>query len=241
MEMLLDNVGERLAYLRENVMNASQAELSHLFGMSQSNLSSIEIGRTNPTLRLVLLYANFCNVSPSWILQGIGQGPNPVKTNRRNLSVTKLDNAASIADIIIKDLPARLRFWRENGLDKVSQHQLSEMMEISQSVISEIERGKLVPTIEYITSYSETLNLEIDLLLCTPDQLLLTRNISLSAHPLYEEIMSTYTPKRDLIKAEDIVNLIEGSFNNGSELRKVAAVLELMSKYIDQENKGGKE
>ncbi|MGE5606198.1 MAG: helix-turn-helix domain-containing protein [Bacteroidota bacterium] len=237
----LVDIGERMQFLRDKVLNTSQDEIAKFIGMSRSNLSSIETGRINPSLQAVLLYAYFCNVSPAWILKGIGQGPNPVKTNRRNLSVKLLDNAVFTADTIIKELPARFKFCRENAEEKISQRKLSEMLEISQSVISEIERGNLVPTIEYIIKFSENLEVPIDLLLSTPEQLLLMNADSLSEHPLYGQILSSYTPKRELIKAEDIIFLIQRSFSDSSELRKMAAVIELIAKYIDQENRGGKE
>ena len=63
-----DNIfGERLKYLRENVMNLTQKDFSTFLDIPQPTLSSYETGRNKPTIDVVVNICQKCNISIDWL------------------------------------------------------------------------------------------------------------------------------------------------------------------------------
>jgi transcriptional regulator with XRE-family HTH domain len=183
------NIGERIKYIREKLINIEQDALAKLLKMSRSNVSSIETGRVKPSLQFVLTLSEACDIRPSWILLGNGESPNSLDDNYYNYSVAKtmITQAYNVAEKIIEELPTRIQNVRE--IRRISQKELAEKINVSQSNISSIENGYSQPTVEIITKITELLRIDIDELLSvdnydyyvshlTPQKLSLVKNRS---------------------------------------------------------------
>lgn len=59
--------GNRLKYLRRNLLDMTQKEFSKLVDIPQPNLSSYEIGRNKPTVDILITISEKCNVSIDWL------------------------------------------------------------------------------------------------------------------------------------------------------------------------------
>lgn len=64
------NISQRIKLLR-NVNDMNQQEFAQFVGISQSQISAIEIGVRNPSKKLLQLIAEKCNCSVQWLENGI--------------------------------------------------------------------------------------------------------------------------------------------------------------------------
>lgn len=69
MVVIMDTIGERLRYLREQ-LGVSQQKVSENTGISRGNLSNYEKNRVKPGSNTLAELAKFYNVSSDWILTG---------------------------------------------------------------------------------------------------------------------------------------------------------------------------
>lgn len=159
---------ERLNYLREEIFGLTQGEVAEQLGMTQSNISSVEIGRVQPSLMLVLSFAIACKICPSWLILETDDEPEIMipTVNDANLNYNPnniLKDSKNIADSIISFLGKRMKIARGNTI--LSQKELSKIIGIAQSNISSFENGTATPSIEMLANISSALNIHIDWLL----------------------------------------------------------------------------
>lgn len=69
---MLDTLGKRLKLLRGQV---SQEEVATRAGVSQSNLSKLELDKTLPRVEALIALADYFQVTTDWLLLGRGPGP----------------------------------------------------------------------------------------------------------------------------------------------------------------------
>lgn len=163
----INTIGQRLKYIRENLMFVDQFFLADFFKMTRSTISSIETGRTSPSLSIVLTLAHYFLINPSWILMGKGDMPLlPDDTSeylRGGISFEQLNISRSATDRIISELPRRIK--RVRNFRKISQKELAFNIGVSQSNVSGIENGLIQPTVDITIRISELLDVDLDALL----------------------------------------------------------------------------
>lgn len=69
---MLDTLGKRLNYLRGD---DSQEEIAMKTGVSQSNLSKLELDKTLPRAEALIALSDYFKVTTDWLLLGRGPGP----------------------------------------------------------------------------------------------------------------------------------------------------------------------
>jgi|DewCreStandDraft_4_1066084.scaffolds.fasta_scaffold05341_2 transcriptional regulator with XRE-family HTH domain len=86
----------------------------------------------------------------------------------------------------IKNLGLKIRFYRENS--GLTQEQLSELINISQNFLSQIENGRRAPSLKTIIKISEVLKMPIFLLFQFDDSNKVKNNILQKYEPLINSL-----------------------------------------------------
>ncbi len=84
----MNNINERLKYLRKNILKISQEELAEKLNVSRSNIGNIETGRIALTERNITIICNEFNINEEWLRNEKG---NIFKNNSQSLD-NKLKN-----------------------------------------------------------------------------------------------------------------------------------------------------
>lgn len=63
-------IGSRIRELRKNRDNLSQAKLAEIMELTSASMSSIELGKSNPTSDLIIKLSQFFEVSTDYLLTG---------------------------------------------------------------------------------------------------------------------------------------------------------------------------
>ncbi|MCW2308128.1 helix-turn-helix domain-containing protein [Rhodobium gokarnense] len=101
-------VGERIRRARE-AMGLSAAQLARRLGIKTQTLTMWEGDRSEPRSNRLLMLAGLLNVSPSWLLSGLGTAPvgdhtaSEMKTLRAELNLlkTEIDSLSRRLDKVI--------------------------------------------------------------------------------------------------------------------------------------------
>ena len=78
----MNNINERLKYLRKNILKISQEEFAEKLNVTRSNIGNIETGRIALTERNIITICNEFNINEQWLKNGIG---NIFKDNSQSL------------------------------------------------------------------------------------------------------------------------------------------------------------
>lgn len=168
--IIIETINSRIKYIRENIIQSDQEVLANYFRMSKSNYSSIETGRINPSLAMILILSEYDHISPKWILLGVGE----IKlSHEKNFEVDfieprmrpqqRLKYAEARAAKIMGSIPGRIRVIRR--MKKFSQKELARNLTVGQTTISSIENSTNQPTVDIIIKISEFLKIDLDDLL----------------------------------------------------------------------------
>ncbi|NBQ17308.1 LexA family transcriptional regulator [bacterium] len=68
--MILESIGARIRYVREHVLEMTQADLSKFLGVAQQSLSIIENDRVIPSIKTLRNYSEVMNISFEWLVHG---------------------------------------------------------------------------------------------------------------------------------------------------------------------------
>ncbi len=99
----------------------------------------------------------------------------------------------------LKNLGLKIRFYRENA--GLTQEQLSELINISQNFLSQIENGKRAPSLKTIIKISEILKMPIFLLFQFDKDIKKTNNNILKK---YEPLINSLNKKEQLFLSDVI-------------------------------------
>lgn len=83
------NIGERIKYLRKNVLKLSQSDFGSKIGISRSNIGNIESGRVNVTDRNIADICEKYNVVEDWLRNGNGGDENIFHSDLEEDEITK--------------------------------------------------------------------------------------------------------------------------------------------------------
>lgn len=134
---------EILKELRKK-LNLTQQEISDKLGISRTSYTRYELGEREPDNTTLVKIANFFNVSVDYLLGNV---------NGRDSSVD--DRPSSFGDNLKKI----------RNLKKLSQAELSQLLNVSQQTVGSWEVNRTTPTPEMIKKVAETLNVSSDMLL----------------------------------------------------------------------------
>jgi len=71
--MNLQQIGERIRYVRTEIADLSQREFVQRMGMGQSNISQLEKGQSLPSCFFLLCIHVTYDVNLNWLLTGVGE------------------------------------------------------------------------------------------------------------------------------------------------------------------------
>lgn len=218
---------ERLNYLREEVFGLTQEEVAEQLGMTQSNISSVEIGRVQPSLIMVLSFAIACKISPSWLILNVDDDPDIIipTIHDGNLNynpTTILKNSKTLAEEIILFLGKRIKVARESS--DISQKKLSEMIKLAQSNISAIERGLTIPSLEVLTNISEALDIHLDWFLA----------YKMSLNGLLSDYLASDHPLKKLVESQ--LSSIKKDNNSGGIYGNIDGLMKDLLGRMDKQN-----
>lgn len=139
-------IGDRIRYLRKDILNLTLKEMSYALNISLSNLGNIEAGRINATQRMISDICRVYNVDPVWLETGEGK---MIPVNEKTLTVSD-----------------RIRLVRKTL--NLSQPEFGRRVGVSRDVINNIERndGRAVePKTIFIEHLCHVYNVNSDWLL----------------------------------------------------------------------------
>lgn len=144
--MLVDDMNlERLINLRED-NDLLQNDIGEILNVTQSNYSRWETGKEIIPLRKLNMLCNYFKVSADYIM---GLSKENKKAN--NIELNAVEIGRRIRDIRIKN--------------KVTQIELSELLNTSQSTISAYESGKTLILTAFALQICKTYNVSLDYLM----------------------------------------------------------------------------
>lgn len=240
---------DRIRYIREEILGLTQGGVAEQLGMTQSNISSVEIGRIKPSLLLILSFAITCKILPSWIILEPDEEPNikipSVKEKILNYNPdTILLNSKNKAEIILSFLPKRIKVAREEC--ELSQKELSQKISLAQSNISAIERGTTIPHLDLLIEISNALEIYVDWFLVYDNaiitKLLLTENGLYNDHPLMRlveaqlkelTIQNTENTEQTFIDGINLLDYVNVTNTSPESLRGIARLLLKMADIIE--------
>ena len=91
------NAGSRIRALRKNKNNLSQAKLAAIMELTSASMSSIELGKSNPTSDLIIKLSQFFEVSTDYLLTGKQETKEISAEEREILDVLRKDEAMTDA------------------------------------------------------------------------------------------------------------------------------------------------
>lgn len=143
--------GERLRLVRQH-RGLTQHTLAHRLGLaSHSHVSHLESGRKSPSLMVLLQIAHILHISPDYLVRSHHPSePVPAPTTTDDLSPDHL--------------PARLRRVRQDR--GVTQDDLAARLTgYTQPMLSMLERGVTLPSVEVLVLLADQLDVSVDELL----------------------------------------------------------------------------
>lgn len=69
----MNSIGERIKYLRKEVLNKTQKEFGSQIGLKPNSVSDIESGKNNPTEQTIKAICREYNVNYFWLTKGDGE------------------------------------------------------------------------------------------------------------------------------------------------------------------------
>lgn len=139
-------IGDRIRYLRKDILNLTLKEMSSALNISLPNLGNVETGRINATQRMISDICRVYNVDPVWLETGEGK---MIPVNEKTLTVSD-----------------RIRLVRKTL--NLSQPEFGRRVGVSRDVINNIERndGRAVePKAIFIEHLCHVYNVNSDWLL----------------------------------------------------------------------------
>ena len=91
------NIGSRIRELRKNKNKLSQAKLATIMELTSASMSSIELGKSNPTSDLIIRLSHFFEVSTDYLLIGKKETNEISAEEREILDVLRKDEAMTNA------------------------------------------------------------------------------------------------------------------------------------------------
>ncbi|GEN35111.1 helix-turn-helix domain-containing protein [Aneurinibacillus danicus] len=147
-------------------LDYGQDAFARLLNMSRSNLSSLETERIKPTVQTLIRVCVGFGISAELLVKGNVQDliTQVQAFKSKETIISRLtDLTESEVQKYSDKIGERTKLSRKaKGL---SQKQLAQSLNLSQSSISEIEKGKTLPSVDQLVALSETLETTIDYLL----------------------------------------------------------------------------
>jgi transcriptional regulator with XRE-family HTH domain len=90
------SIGSRIRELRKG-RNLNQAELAELMQLTSGAMSSIELGKNNPTSELIIKLSEFFEVSTDYLLKGIESERTISENEQEIIEILRKDDALTQA------------------------------------------------------------------------------------------------------------------------------------------------
>ncbi len=123
----MSSIGERIKYLRKEVLNITQKEFGDKIGLKPNSISDIESGKNNPTDQTIKAICREFNISRNWLVYEIG----PI------IDETDVDSMARIDDIMAGENEFAKILFRE--FSKLDENQWKALEQIIINVAKAIE------------------------------------------------------------------------------------------------------
>lgn len=115
-------IGDRIKYLRKNVLDLTQQEFSKCINLSRSNLGNIETGRIDVTDRVLSDICQKFNVSEDWLRTGEGEVLRPMDREKE---------IADLAATLFKDEESSFRSRLIRALAKLDEDEWKVLEKIA--------------------------------------------------------------------------------------------------------------
>lgn len=96
----MDSIGERIKYLRKELLNKTQKDFGSQIGLKPNSVSDIESGKNNPTEQTIKAICREFNVSYLWLTDGI----EPIKESLDTDSMARIDDIMTGENEFAKNL-----------------------------------------------------------------------------------------------------------------------------------------
>lgn len=123
----MDSIGERIKYLRKEVLNKTQKEFGDKIGLKPNSISDIESGKNNPTDQTIKAICREFSINRDWLVNEI----EPI------IGETDVDSMARIDDIMNGENEFAKILFRE--FSKLDENQWKALEQIIINVAKSIE------------------------------------------------------------------------------------------------------
>lgn len=96
----MESIGERIRYLRKNILGKSQKEFGEIIGLKSNSISCIETGTNAPTEQNLRAICREFGVSYLWLTEGKEPMQEPIDSD----SMTRIDNIMAGENEFAKNL-----------------------------------------------------------------------------------------------------------------------------------------
>lgn len=96
----MDSIGERIKYLRKEILEITQKEFGSQIGLKPNSVSDIESGKNNPTEQTIKAICREFNISYIWLIEGI----EPIKESLDTDSMARIDDIMTGENKFAKNL-----------------------------------------------------------------------------------------------------------------------------------------
>ena len=109
-----DTLGGRIVTARE-AQNLTTSQLARRMGVASTTMRDWEAGRSEPRSNKLLTLAGVLNVSPSWLLTGLGERPadtlSETELEHMRHSIQRIRDQASLIVTELDELEERLKVY----------------------------------------------------------------------------------------------------------------------------------
>ena len=98
----MNSIGDRIKYLRKDILNKSQKDFGEAIGLKANSISCIETGINTPADQTIILICKEFNINKDWLINGTGEIYNKVEE----------DFASICAEIGVNDEKAKMAIMK---------------------------------------------------------------------------------------------------------------------------------
>lgn len=148
----MNTIGERIKYIREDVLNLSGEEFGKMLNVTKTAVSNWENGNRTPDIHVLSKIASLGNVSLDYLACKVNNSNenNPVYFHEKEKQINN---------------KLKLRIKEERIKLGLSQKDLADILKVGPSTVSMWEQGKRIPDSDMLIILANYFNVSIDYLL----------------------------------------------------------------------------
>ncbi|MGU8337130.1 helix-turn-helix domain-containing protein [Clostridium perfringens] len=148
----MNTIGERIKYIREDVLNLSGEEFGKMLNVTKTAVSNWENGNRTPDIHVLSKIASLGNVSLDYLACKVNNSNenNPVYFSEKEKQINN---------------KLKLRIKEERIKLGLNQEEFGKMINVSKQAVSGWENGYRTPDVETLEKLAELLNCSVDYLI----------------------------------------------------------------------------